>query len=173
MEIQSIEYDIKNSRLVVNGTTYTSRAAYLADFPDREADCYVFDPRPPRFATVEEAVAGRKADLAALRFEKETAGITLAGTVIRTDRESQALITGAWCRVQQNPNVLIDWKGETSWTRLDAATINAIAYAVGDHVQACFTNEKAHSTALDALGADPNTTVADIEAYDITTGWTV
>lgn len=126
---------------------------------------------PSKYATVAEAVAGRKADLAALRYEKETAGITLAGASIRTDRESQALITGAWCRAQQNPNVLIDWKGENGWTQIDAATINAIAAAVGDHVQACFSKERMHSDALDALGANPETTVSDIEAYDISIGW--
>ena len=44
MEIQSIAYDYAAKTLVVtltdgSATTYTDREAYLADWPDREADC--------------------------------------------------------------------------------------------------------------------------------------
>lgn len=128
---------------------------------------------PPRFATVAEALAGIKADIAAERYRRETAGITLNGLTVRTDRESQALITGAWCRAQQNPNVLIDWKGENGWMQIDAATINAVSAAVGDHVQACFSAEKAHIAALEATAAQQGATVATVEAYDYSTGWPV
>jgi len=56
-----------------------------------------------------------KYELAALRYQHETAGITLNGMTIETDRQSQSLITGAWSFSQLNPAVLIDWKGVNGW----------------------------------------------------------
>ncbi len=107
------------------------------------------------------------AELAALRYEKETAGITLNGASIETDRASQALITGAWSISQINPAVLIDWKTATGdWVQIDAATIAGIAGAVAGHVQACFSAERVHAEAIAALE-----TAEDVAAYDITVGW--
>ena len=108
----------------------------------------------------------RISELAALRYQHETAGITLNGMVIETDRQSQALITGAWSFSQLNPAVLIDWKGVTGWVQIDAATISAVAGAVASHVQACFSTERVHAEAITALETSDAVT-----AYDITTGW--
>jgi len=106
------------------------------------------------------------AELAALRYQHETAGITLSGMTIETDRQSQALITGAWSFAQLNPAVLIDWKGTNGWVQIDAATISAIANAVATYVQACFSNERVLSTAIAAA-----TTIEALNAIDLTAGW--
>ncbi len=113
-----------------------------------------------------EVQAQRLAELAAIRYQHETAGITLSGMTIETDRESQALITGAWSFSQLNPAVLIDWKATTGWIQIDAATIAGIAGAVAAHVQACFSAERAHAEAIAALE-----TVDAVAGYDLTTGW--
>jgi len=105
-------------------------------------------------------------ELAALRYQHETAGITLNGMTIETDRQSQALITGAWSFSQLNPAALIDWKGVTGWVQIDAAAISAIAGAVATHVQACFSNERVLSEAIAAA-----TTVEALNAIDLTVGW--
>ncbi len=105
-------------------------------------------------------------ELAALRYQHETAGIMLNSMTIETDRQSQALITGAWSFSQLNPAVLIDWKGVNGWIQVDAATIAAIAGAVATHVQACFSAERRHAEAIKALE-----TSEEIAAYAITTGW--
>lgn len=107
-------------------------------------------------------------ELAAYRYQKETAGITLSGMTIETDRESQALITGAWSISQTNPAILIDWKGVNGWIQIDAATITAIAGAVAAHVQSCFSAERIHAEAIAALE-----TAEDIGQYDLTTGWPI
>jgi len=107
-------------------------------------------------------------DLAALRYQHETAGITLNGMTIETDRQSQALITGAWSFSQLNPAVLIDWKGANGWVQIDAATITAIAGAVAAHVQSCFSAERIHAEAIDSLETEE-----DIGQYDLTTGWPI
>lgn len=105
-------------------------------------------------------------ELSALRYQHETAGITLSGMIIETDRQSQALITGAWSFSQLNPAVMIDWKGVNGWIQVDAATIAAIAGAVATHVQACFSSERVHAEAIAALE-----TREEVAAYDLTTGW--
>ena len=108
----------------------------------------------------------RLIELAAYRYEKETAGITLNGAVIKTDLESQAKVDGAWSTAQMNPAVLIDFKGANGWIQIGAVEITAIAMAVSGYVQACFTNEKNHSVTISALE-----TVEEVQAYDFTTGW--
>ena len=100
------------------------------------------------------------AELAALRFEKETQGIDISGSTIRTDRQSQALLTGAWTAAQMNADISIDWKGEDGWTTLDKTQITAIAGAVITHVQACFSREKVLAALIET----------DITT-DITIGW--
>lgn len=116
-----------------------------------------------------EVLSDRKEVLAALRYEKETSGITVGGAPIRTDRTSQALINGAYSYSLLNTAVVIDWKTTSGvWIQIDAPTIAAIAGSVAAHVQACFSAEKAHAQALGGL-----TTAAEIAAYDLNTGWPV
>lgn len=120
----------------------------------------------PKYATLADTQAARKADVAQRRYEKETGGVSVAGVVVRTDRESQAMLTGAKSFSDVNPDALIDWKTADGWAKIDRATLTSIAQAVGAHVQACFSNERVHHEAIDALS-----TSADMEAYDISTGW--
>ena len=129
--------------------------------PEEEAEWFA-----SQVVSIDELKSQRLSELAALRYEKETAGITLSGMAIETNRESQALITGAWSFSQLNPAVLIDWKGTNGWVQIDAATISAIAGAVAAHVQSCFSTERVHAEAISALE-----TSEEVAAYDLTTGW--
>jgi hypothetical protein len=118
-----------------------------------------------------EVAEARKADLAAYRYRVETGGVTVGGTLIASDRQSQAMIAGAKLFADMNPAAMIDWKGASGWVQIDAAAVTAIANAVGDHVQACFSAERIHAEALDAIVADTAGTADDLIAHDITTGW--
>lgn len=89
------------------------------------------------------------------RYGKEVGGIEVMGAPIKTDRESQAMIAGAFALVQDDPQKSIKFKTSAGFVDLDAAAVTAIARAVGDHVQACF-----------ALEAD---VIAQIEAQEIET----
>lgn len=102
------------------------------------------------------------AALAALRYEKETLGITINGAAIFTDRASQAMLTGAMAAMQIDPSRVIDWKGGNGWIQLNALSIAAISSVIATYVQACFTREKELSEAL----------VEDVTT-DITAGWPV
>lgn len=131
--------------------------------PEEEAE---WDAREAEANSLSAHQQRKRDELASIRYQHETAGITLNGATIETDRESQALITGAWSFSQLNPNVLIDWKAESGWIQIDAATIAGIAGAVACHVQDCFSNERVLSEAITAAE-----TVADVQAIDLNTGW--
>lgn len=120
----------------------------------------------PDETTLSDALVSKLAALAAKRYEVETGGITVDGVAVATDRDSQALLTGAWCRCRQAAGTTVNWKGTNGWTQLDADAIESLAAAVSDHVEACFTAEKTHSEAISALA-----TVAAVDAYDFSTGW--
>lgn len=90
---------------------------------------------------------GLWADLAAYaadrRWRAETAGIVVAGAVIATDRESQAMIMGARLYAQATPGANVQFKTAGGFVALGGAQIEAVALAVAAHVQACFAVEAA------------------------------
>lgn len=103
-----------------------------------------------------EAAKQKLAEYAAeKRWQKEIAGITVGGAPVRTDRESQGLIAGAFQMVQDDPQKVIKFKTAGGFVDLDATMMGAIARAVGQHVQACFAAEAS--------------VVADIDSGAITT----
>ena len=111
--------------------------------------------------TLDEAKAGKKAEIAAARYAAEIAGVAVGGVVVRTDRESQALITGAALKATQDAAYSCTWKSESGFVTLDAATIIAVADAVRTHVQGCFDLEAAKCAQIDAAQ-----TVEDVEAVE-------
>lgn len=122
--------------------------------------------RIPRTLTIEELRARKLQELAQQRYMIETAGITFAGEKVRTDRQSQGMLTAAWVSAQQNPGAKIDWKGPAGWQLVDKGTIEAMSSAVGAHVQACFSAERLHAEKISNLK-----TSGEINNYNIATGW--
>ena len=107
-----------------------------------------------KFAKAKEA---KKAEIATARHNAEIAGVN----GIKTDRESQALITGAALKAMQDPDYTCRWKGIDGFVTLTAPQIIAIADAVRAHVQSCFDHEAelqplieaaTTETELDAIG---------------------
>ncbi len=98
----------------------------------------VLDCSPDEAAGILEAARERKrSEIAAARWEAETAGID----GIRTDRESQSLITGAALKAMQDSAYSCRWKTESGFVELTSLQISAVADAVRTHVQACFDRE--------------------------------
>ena len=82
------------------------------------------------------------AAIAARRFTAEVAGITVAGVPVYTDRTTQNKLTAAAFRALRDSEYTVDWKCTNgSFITLNAEQITAIADAVGDYVQACYTRE--------------------------------
>ena len=96
------------------------------------------------------AKAKKREELAASRFTAETAGVTVGNFHIRTDRESQALITGAALQALDDSTYTCQWKTESGFVTLDAATILNVARAVRVHVQTCFDHEAEKNAEVDA-----------------------
>lgn len=91
--------------------------------------------------TLEEAKVLKLAELATARYREETGGIIAGGVTIATDRESQAMLTGAYVSLKQGLVQTVNWKGDNGWSAVTLTEIEPIAQAVGQHVQACFTKE--------------------------------
>jgi len=120
-------------------------------------------PPPP---TLEEVKTAKKAGATAMRRMVEEGGIDFQGVRIATGKSDQDRIAGVQLYLQAHSEAVIDWKADSGWTTVNKAAIDAIASAVGAHVQACYSAEKTHHEAIDAL--------ADAEAvqdYDVATGW--
>lgn len=82
-----------------------------------------------------------KSDIAARRYQEETKGTSINGIPVDTDRQSQALITGAALAATIDPSYVCQWKTSGGFITLDAAAIIGVATAVRNHVQACFNRE--------------------------------
>ena len=117
--------------------------------------------------TLEELRARRLAELAGLRWERETGGTTFNGMPVATDAVSQTKYIGAVVGAQIDPNAVINWKmADGTFVTLDAQAITAVAMAVRAHVQACFDRE-AELKARIETAATPD----EISAVDIGAGW--
>lgn len=97
-------------------------------------------PVPPK-PTLEELKTQKKAEIAAARYEAETAGTTVNSVTIDTGRDSQALITGAALAAMLDDDYSLNWKTEAGFVHLTAPEIIAVAQAVRAHVQTCFDHE--------------------------------
>lgn len=111
----------------------------------------VLDYSPDEVAGILEAARERKrSEIAAARWEAETAGIDVSGFTVRTDRESQALVTGAALKAMQDSEYSCRWKTESGFVELTSLQISAVADAVRAHVQACFDHEAELLTLIEA-----------------------
>ena len=125
-------------------------------------------PYAPPAVSLEDAKSALLAALATRRWQAEEAGIVIGGVPIKTDRESQTKLTGAYLKADRDPEFTIsNWKvAEGLFVTLDAATIIATGDAVTAHVQACFDKE-AELTADILAAAD----AAALAVIDIESGW--
>ncbi len=95
--------------------------------------------------TLEEVKAAKLAEIAAARYEQEIGGVEIpmgnSAVTIRTDRESQGMITGAALKAMQDNDYVCHWKTPEGFVSVTAEQIMAVADAVRNHVQTCFDRE--------------------------------
>lgn len=103
---------------------------------------------------IEAAKAERRAEMAQQiadrRWQAEVAGITVNGMAVATDRDSQALITGATVQAMLDPSYALRWKTPDGFVDLTAEQIIGVATAARAHVQAAFNREAELLEALEA-----------------------
>lgn len=125
-------------------------------------------PSLPPSPTTDEKRSALLAAVTARRWEVETGGITLpSGIRVLTGKADQNRITSVLVNAQAAGIEVVDFKADSGWARLSIAEITAIACAIGRHVQACFSAERAHHEAIAQLDA------VGIDAYDLSAGWPV
>lgn len=88
-----------------------------------------------------ERIASLKALAAETRYGKETKGILVDGISINTERESQAMITGAALSAILDDTYVCRWKTPTGFIDLSASELIAVSQAMRKYIQACFDRE--------------------------------
>ena len=92
-----------------------------------------------KFAKAKEA---KYAEIAQARYNAEIAGVTINGVLIKTDRETQAVLTAACLQAYIDSGYSLNWKtGDGTFVSLPAEKIMAFGTAVRAHVQSCFDHE--------------------------------
>lgn len=117
---------------------------------------------------------GLKAAVTACRWGVETGGITLpTGVRVATGIDDQNRITSVVANAERAGLEEVDFKAAEGWAKVTLIELQAIATAVALHVQACFSAERAHHEAIDALAliADPQERQTALDAYDESQGW--
>ena len=111
--------------------------------------------------------AALKTAATAKRKSVEAGGKTLPGGIIlATSKDDQDRIASAILYLRDNPAATIDWKADSGWVQIGLLEIEQFKNLIGAFVQDCFSAEKAHHTAIDAI-----TTLEAAGAYDIAAGW--
>lgn len=98
---------------------------------------------------------------ASARYSKETTGIVVNSVSVATDRQSQAMLTGAYNNAMRDSTWTTQWKGAAGFALLTAQQVIALAIAVGMHVDACFKKE---ADVASQIAAGTITTVDQINA---------
>lgn len=99
--------------------------------------------------------------VASIRYEHETVGVSFAGKRVQTDRQSQAMLTGALVIAPDTPT---QWKmADGTFVELTPRDIGSLVAA---HVQECFANEARLS-----LEIRNSETVEALDALDLFAGW--
>lgn len=81
------------------------------------------------------------AQIAAKRWQVETAGFELNGSQVSTDRTTVAMISSAALAAVIDPTYVARWKEADGFVTLTAEQIIDVAKAIRNHVQACFDRE--------------------------------
>lgn len=121
---------------------------------------WVQEPLPE--PTLEELKAALLRDATAARWQHETGGISVAGVRVLTGIEDQNRIASALIGAPET----VDFKADSGWVRLTLLELQGIAAAITAHVQACFSAERAHHEAIEAL---PDVPAA--QDYNTSEGW--
>lgn len=117
---------------------------------------------PAPVVTLDDAKQQLREQATALRWEYETGGTTVGGVRVLTGIEDQNRIAS----VLIGAPATLDFKAESGWVTLTLEQLQGIAAVIAAHVQACFSAERAHHEAIDALE-----TLEEVQEYDIETGW--
>lgn len=110
-----------------------------------------------------------KAQTTALRWRVMTGGIDIGGVSVGTTIDDQNRITSVVANAALTGLTDADevnFKASSGWVRVTIGQIKAMAGAIGQHVQACYTAERTHHESIDILA-----TPEQMNTYDVNSGW--
>lgn len=120
-----------------------------------------FEPHPPDMIRhkLKEAVTAK-------RWNVETSGVLLpSGVRVSTDTSDQNRISNVITNATASGLTTVDFKASTGWVTLTIDEIKGIATAIALHVQSCFSAERIHHAAIDALSD------ANLQNYNLNAHW--
>ncbi|NYT81454.1 DUF4376 domain-containing protein [Alcaligenaceae bacterium] len=126
-------------------------------------------PAPPE-PSIEDLRAQVQQAATDKRWQVMTGGLTLPGgievgtTIDDQNRITSVVANAALAGLADADEV--DFKATNGWVRITIAQIKAIAGAIGQFVQACYSAERAHHEAIALLE-----TPEEIHDYDVNSGW--
>lgn len=105
-----------------------------------------------------------------MRWQVMTGGMTLpngvqVGTTIDDQNRITSVVANAALAGLTDADE-VDFKSNSGWVQITIGQVKAIAGAIGQFVQACYTAERTHHDAIDLLA-----TAQELHAYDVNTGW--
>ena len=110
--------------------------------------------------TFEDLKVRKYREIAQARYNAEIAGVIINGVSIKTDRETQAVLTAACLQAYIDSGYSLNWKtGDGTFVSLPAEQIMAFGIAVRAHVQGCFDHEAELLPLIEAA-----TTEAELDA---------
>lgn len=120
----------------------------------------------PDTETAEDIKAELLRAVAAKRWAIESGGLMVGGAVVATAIEDQNRITSVIVNAERAGLQSVDFKATSGWVTLTLAELVAIASLVAQHVQRCYSAERAHAEAIAPLHD-----IAALRAYDLSAGW--
>ena len=110
----------------------------------------------------QQAKETKKTEIAQARYNAEIAGVTINGVLIKTDRETQAVLTAACLQAYIDSGYSLNWKtGDGTFVSLPAEQIMAFGTVVRQHVQECFDHEAELLPLIESAG-----TQAELDAIE-------
>lgn len=187
---QVVEYPIHDIRRACPNISFPADLSKVTEFPNGYVHVVESTPEPRKFAVpvektpafidgqwvqqwelqdipLEEAKARLKEAATAKRWDVETGGITLQnGISVLTGIDDQDRINAVITNMERYELESVDFKAASGWVTLTLQQLRDIGHAITLHVQACFTAERAHHEAIEALES-----IEDAEDYDLDSGW--
>ena len=166
-------YDLSGEVFGYSETDLQVLGARVAEYRELTPEQKLAHLNPPSLPVSVEQL---KTFVTAFRWNVETGGITLpTGVRVATGIDDQNRITSVVANAERAGLDEVDFKAAEGWAKVTLAELQAIATAVARHVQACFSAERAHHEAIDALVAqlqdDPQALQAALDGYDESQGW--
>lgn len=119
---------------------------------------------------IEELRESKLQEATDMRWQVMTGGMILPnGVAVGTTIDDQNRITSVVANAELaglTDADEVDFKAVSGWVRITIAEVKQIAGAIGQFVQACYTAERTHHEAIEALE-----TREEIAAYDTGQGW--